>query len=157
MQTLTLFYDSYCPLCANEMAQLRRLDTHQRLRFEDIHADDFSQRYPDIDPQAADRILHARYDDGRMIYGLDVTHQAWALVGKQRWLAVLRWPVIRCFADLGYRFFARYRYGISLVLTGQRRCSPGGSCGIATASPNSTGSNSSSNPGSNPSSNKEAP
>jgi predicted DCC family thiol-disulfide oxidoreductase YuxK len=152
MQTLTLFYDSYCPLCANEMDQLRRLDTHKRLRFADIHAVDFSQRYPDIDPQAADRILHARYDDGRMIYGLDVTHQAWALVGKQRWLAVLRWPVIRWFADLGYRFFARYRYGISLVLTGQRRCSPGGSCASATAASSSTGSD----PASNSSSDKEA-
>jgi len=134
MQTLTLFYDSYCPLCATEMDQLRELDKQQRLRFEDIHAADFAERYPDIDPQAADRILHARYADGRMIYGLDVTHQAWKLVGKHRWIAILRWPVIRWFADIGYRFFARYRYGISFVLTGQRRCSPDGSCSTATAS-----------------------
>lgn len=131
-QTLTLFYDSYCPLCAAEMDQLRRFDEQGRLRFEDIHADDFSARYPTVDPVAADRVLHAQYDDGQMIYGLDVTHQAWALVGRHRWLAVLRWPIIRWFADLGYRFFARYRYGISLVLTGQRRCSPSGSCATTT-------------------------
>lgn len=136
-QSLTLFYDSYCPLCAAEMDQLRRLDTQARLRFEDIHGADFSQRYPDIDPLAADRILHARYADGRMIYGLDVTHQAWALVGKQRWLAVLRWPVIRWFADIGYRLFARYRYGISFILTGQRRCTPTGGCATSAAPPNS--------------------
>lgn len=133
MQTLTLFYDSYCPLCAAEMDQLRRFDQQGRLRFADIHAPDFAERYPDIDPVAADRILHARYADGRMIYGLDVTHQAWALVGRHRWLAVLRWPVIRWFADLGYRFFARYRYGISLVLTGQRRCSAQTGCAAPSA------------------------
>lgn len=127
--TLTLFYDSYCPLCAQEMDELRRLDSRSqnpRLAFEDIHADDFQSRYPEIDPVAADRILHARYDDGRMIYGLDVTHQAWRLVGKKRWLALLRWPVLRWFADMGYRFFARNRYGISFLLTGRRRCEPCG-------------------------------
>ena len=128
-----MFYDSYCPLCAAEMDQLRSLDEQGRLRFEDIHAEDFSVRYPTVDPVAADRVLHGQYDDGRMIYGLDVTHQAWALVGRHRWLAILRWPIIRWFADLGYRFFARYRYGISLVLTGQRRCSPSGGCATTTA------------------------
>jgi predicted DCC family thiol-disulfide oxidoreductase YuxK len=121
---LTLFYDSYCPLCVAEMNELARLDQHTRLLFADIHSPDFSARYPDIDAQAADRLLHGRYTDGRMIYGLDVTHQAWALVGRQRWLALLRWPVIRWFADLGYHFFARYRYGISFLLTGRRRCQP---------------------------------
>lgn len=121
---LTLFYDSYCPLCAAEMQQLASLDSRQQLVFEDIHASDFTARYPDIDPVAADRILHARYDDGRMLYGLDVTRQAWALVGRHRWLALLRWPVIRWFADGIYLVFARYRYGISWVLTGKRRCQP---------------------------------
>lgn len=124
---LTLFFDSYCPLCVTEMNELQRLDSlnpKPLLLLEDIHAEDFQERYPDIDPVAADRVLHARYEDGSMIYGLDVTHQAWQLVGKQRWLAVLRWPIIRWFADLGYRFFARHRYAISFLLTGQRRCKP---------------------------------
>jgi predicted DCC family thiol-disulfide oxidoreductase YuxK len=120
--TLTLFFDGYCPLFAAEMKQLMRLDTHSRLIFVDINGQDFGNRFPDIDPLAANRVLHARYADGTMIYGLDVTHQTWRAVGKKRWLGVLRWPVVRIIADVGYRFFARYRYSISYLLTGQRRC-----------------------------------
>ena len=119
---LTLFYDSYCPLCVSEMELLRKLDVNSRLRFEDIHAPDFPQRYPHIDPASANSVLHAEYDDGSMIFGLDVTHQAWATVNHKSWLVILRWPLIRWFADLGYRIFARHRYSISYLLTGTRRC-----------------------------------
>lgn len=119
---LTLFYDSYCPLCVSEMALLRELDTQHRLRFEDIHAPDFIQRFPHIDPKAADRILHGEFADGQLIFGLDVTHQSWAAVEKKPWLGVLRWPLVRWFADLAYRLFARHRYTVSYLLTGTRRC-----------------------------------
>jgi predicted DCC family thiol-disulfide oxidoreductase YuxK len=96
--------------------------THARLIFVDINGQDFGNRFPDIDPLAANRVLHARYADGTMIYGLDVTHQACRAVGKKLWLGVLRWPVVRIITDVDYRFFARYRYSISYLLTGQRRC-----------------------------------
>lgn len=119
---LTLFFDGFCPLCKAEMDKLARLDDKDLLRFEDIQQADFTDRFPNIDPVEADRILHGQYEDGRMIYGLDVTHQAWSLVGCHRWLAMLRWPVIRWFADLGYRIFAKNRYSISYLFTGQRRC-----------------------------------
>lgn len=119
---LTLFYDGFCPLCVAEMDKLAEYDVDAKLGFEDIQALDFPTRFPNIDPVAADRFLHAQYEDGSMIYGLDVTHQAWRQVGRQRWLAILRWPVIRWFADLGYTFFARHRYSISYLFTGKRRC-----------------------------------
>ncbi|MGB2287813.1 MAG: DCC1-like thiol-disulfide oxidoreductase family protein, partial [Porticoccaceae bacterium] len=57
----------------------------------------------------------------------DVTYRAWVLVGKRKWVAVLRWPLIKGFADIGYLFFARNRYTISRLLTGQSRCD---SCNI---------------------------
>lgn len=119
---LTVFYDGHCPLCVVEMRQLRRLDVDGKLCLEDIHAADFSARYPDIDPTAADAILHGRYADGMLIFGLDVTHQAWACVGRKPWLAVLRWPLVRPLADRAYLLFARHRYRISWWLTGRRRC-----------------------------------
>lgn len=121
---LTLFYDSYCPLCAAEMDMLRDLDTNGNLSLVDIHDDDFATRFPTIDPVAADRVLHGLYDDGTMIYGLDVTHQAWRAVGKKPWLAMLRLPIIRWFADMGYLVFANNRYTISWLLTGKKRCEP---------------------------------
>jgi len=117
-----MFYDSWCPLCAAEVRQLQALDVNGDLQFVDIHGADFRTDWPHIDPERANRILHAQRDDGTMLYGLDVSAAAWATVGRHRWLKLLRLPVIRWFADMGYRLFARYRYSISFLLTGQRRC-----------------------------------
>jgi len=121
-ERLTVFYDGYCPLCVAEMQQLASLDSKDLLNLEDIQVEDFQGRYPDIDPDAASRILHAKADSGRMYYGLDVTVEAWSRVGRKKWLRILRWPVIRWFADLAYLAFARNRYSISWLLTGQARC-----------------------------------
>ncbi|MEK9766399.1 MAG: DCC1-like thiol-disulfide oxidoreductase family protein, partial [Thalassolituus sp.] len=77
-------------------------------------------------------ILHADTASGELLLGLDVTYRAWALVGKGFWIAPLRWPVIRWFADKAYLWFARNRYKVSGWLTGQERCNtcgPGG-CSI---------------------------
>lgn len=125
---LTLFYDSRCPLCLAEMRQLQAYDETGRLHFIDLNTDDFRQRYPHIDPDQANRILHGELDNGEILVGLDVTYRAWSLVGKHKWLAMLRWPIIRYLADGVYLIFARYRYGISLLLTGQSRCN--GQCDL---------------------------
>ena len=119
---LTIFYDGFCPLCLSEMRELKTLDTQQQLNLENIHADDFSERYPHIDPIEADRILHGQLANGQVIQGLEVTCMAWKLVGKHKWMQALRWPVIRIFADLGYKFFAKYRHPISSFVTGKPRC-----------------------------------
>ena len=119
---LTMFYDSYCPLCAAEVEQLQSLDQQDRLQFVDIHGERFNSDWPHIDADAANRVLHAQREDGSMLYGLDVSAEVWSMVGRHRWLKLLRLPVIRWFADIAYRLFARYRYTISFLLTGQRRC-----------------------------------
>jgi predicted DCC family thiol-disulfide oxidoreductase YuxK len=118
---LTIFYDSHCPLCSAEINQLKAYDTDNQLSFEDIHAMDFVQRYPYIDKLRANRLLHGQLSNGGMIYGLDVTCMAWKTVGKHRWLSILRWPVIRWFADLAYLFFARHRNRISSLLSGNKK------------------------------------
>ncbi len=125
---LTIFYDSQCPLCLAEMKQLQAHDDKGRLQFANLNTDDFNERYPHIDRAKANRILHAQWDNGEVLLGLDVTHRAWSLVGKHKWLAILRWPIIRYLADGVYLFFARYRYGISLLLTGKSRCQ--GQCAL---------------------------
>ena len=117
---LTIFVDSHCPLCMAEMQQLMSLDTSKKIIIEDLHASDFIQRYPHIDPVKAFRKLHGQLDDGRILFGLDVTCLAWSLVGKHRWLAILRWPLIRYPADAAYYLFARYRNVISSLVMGKR-------------------------------------
>lgn len=119
---LTIFYDSQCPLCLAEMQQLSAYDVKNRLQFIDLHKDDFSQHYPYINKEYANRILHGQLDTGEVLLGLDVTCRAWLIVGKHKWLKVLRWPLLRNLADAIYLLFARYRYGISYMLTGKARC-----------------------------------
>lgn len=119
---LTIFYDGHCPLCAAEMNQLRRFDNQNQLMLEDIHEADFNERFPYIDVIQADKILHGQLQTGDIIKGLDVTCLAWKLVGKHKWMQVLRWPFVRFFADYGYLFFARYRHPISSFVSGKPRC-----------------------------------
>lgn len=119
---LTIFYDGGCPLCMAEMRQLQASDRDGSLVFANLQDADFAQRYPHIDPVRADRLLHGQLESGELLQGLDVTCLAWSLVGKHQWLSVLRWPILRPFADLVYRLFARYRHGISRLLTGRPRC-----------------------------------
>lgn len=122
MAELTIFYDGGCPLCVSEMRHLSRLDSKQKIRLENIYADDFCQRFPHINQQQADKILHGQLASGKLIYALDVTCKAWSLVGKGHWVAPLRWPLVKQVAHLFYLVFARYRAPISRLLTGSDRC-----------------------------------
>lgn len=135
---LTIFYDGNCPLCATEMQELRRYDLHNKIHLEDIHQSDFEQKFPDIDKSKATNILHGKLN-GNTLLGLDVTCQAWRLVGKKPWLAVLRFPIIKPFADWGYLLFAKHRTRISSLLMGKKSCK-NGQCEIKSAH-NSPGKN----------------
>ena len=120
---LTIFYDSQCPLCMAEMRLLESHNNDKRLKLIDLHDDNFSKHYPYINKLKAMDILHGELDTGELLLGLDVTCKAWNLVGKHKWLMILRWPIIRILADATYLFFARYRSQISQLLTGKRLCS----------------------------------
>ena len=78
MAELIIFYDAGCPLCVSEMRHLMKLDTAGKISLENIHADDFTLRFPHIDQQRADQILHGQLASGEVIYALDVTYNAWA-------------------------------------------------------------------------------
>lgn len=132
---LTLFYDATCPLCSKEMDALRRHDTHQSLKLINLYSEEMGE-YPQIDVAEANKVLHAIDENGQLLLGLDVTHQAWSLVGKGWIYAPLRWPLVKPIADWFYIRFANNRYKISYWLTGTRRytdqdCSSG-TCGIRT-------------------------
>lgn len=119
---LRVYFDGQCPLCRHEIDHLRRLDQHGGLDLQDINAPDFAQRFPHVDPVAADKLLHGEYADGSLIYGLDVSCEAWRVVGKGHWFAFLRWPLVKPVADAGYRFFARHRHRIGTWLKNKPVC-----------------------------------
>lgn len=118
---LTIFYDSTCPLCAKEMTALMRYDQRNAIELVDLSGGDWQAKYPEIELSEAMRVLHA-YEGQKLLLGLDVTAAAWKAVGKKPWVQVLRWPVVRWFADKFYIFFANNRYRISGLLLGQQRC-----------------------------------
>jgi predicted DCC family thiol-disulfide oxidoreductase YuxK len=126
---MIIFYDANCPLCNTEMQHLKQADPLQQIVLEDLNAADFSVRFPLINKEKAMALLHAQIPSGEMIYGLDVTYQAWKTVGKHRWLIILRLPVIRIFADLAYTFFAKHRQSISRFLMPNTACN-NNQCGI---------------------------
>lgn len=119
---LTIYYDGHCPLCMKEMQLLRHHDNKKYINLIDLHNDNFSKDYPHINKSEAIQILHGQLNTGELLLGLDVTCKAWSLVGKHKWLAILRWPLIRTIADFFYRVFAQYRSKISYLLTGNKTC-----------------------------------
>jgi predicted DCC family thiol-disulfide oxidoreductase YuxK len=129
---MIIFYDGNCPLCNHEMQLLKKHDKNNQINLEDLNAADFVNRYPEINVQHAMSILHAKTESGHMIYGLDVTVQAWARTDKYRLfnfpiLNLLRWPIIGFFADKAYLFFAKHRTKISHWL-GPTVCSQKDQC-----------------------------
>ena len=120
MSQLTIFFDGRCALCAKEMKSLKELDRHNRITFANIFAHDFAKNYASVNVEDANRVLQGMKDTGELIYGLDVTVLAWTLVGKGKWVAPLRWPIIKQIADVAYIFFARNREQISRFIMRSR-------------------------------------
>lgn len=112
---LTIFYDGNCPLCHAEMQHLKKHDAQNNITLVDIHKSNFSTQHPEIHVEQAMTILHAQYQ-GKLLLGLEVTHQAWTTVGKGFWVAPLNWPIIKNIAHICYVFFAKYRHQISQFL-----------------------------------------
>lgn len=123
--TIQVFFDGECPLCAKEIAFLRRLDRHSRIRFTDIAS-------PDFDPGVYGRPLSSFMDeiqgslpDGRFLTGMEVIRRLYEAVGLGFLTGWTRWPGAAQLSDTGYRLFARNR----LRLTGRctdEVCAPPG-------------------------------
>lgn len=124
---LTIYYDEYCPLCVAEMSKLKVHDTQKQIQFSGVQSLTTEELAIFENQESLMGKLHGKLPDGSIITGLDVTHEAWRLAGKGWLVAPLRWPLLKPLADILYLFFARYRYQISFLLTGKKRCE---SCSI---------------------------
>ncbi len=103
----TLFYDGQCPLCMREMEKLRPLKSKD-LCLQDIHQVDDNEALPDRDVLL--RNLHLQTASGEFLIGLDANIAAWQGTSYGAMLRWLRWPLIRPIADMGYRWWAKWRY-----------------------------------------------
>lgn len=121
-----VFFDGDCPLCVREIALLRKLDRHSRIRFTDIATAAFDPTDTGLSWHDLMDRIHGRLPDGSMIEGVEVFRQLYSAVGFGPLVALTRLPGISHLMDLGYHLFAKNR----LKLTG--RCVKGvnGACSI---------------------------
>jgi len=124
---ITFLHDGECPLCAREVAMLRRLDRGRgRLAFDDIAAPGFdASRYGRSQAELMARI-HGVLPDGTLIEGVEVFRRAYAAVGLGWLVAPTRWPLLRPLSDAAYRWFARNR----LRLTGRNEACTTDRCAV---------------------------
>lgn len=109
-----LFFDGECPLCVREANFMRRLDAGRgKLALEDLTDPSFDASKYDADMNDLLDRIHGITPDGQLIEGLEVFRRAYNAVGKGWIFAWSGWPIVRPFADLGYRLFAKYRYAIT--------------------------------------------
>lgn len=116
---IEVFFDGDCPLCAKEIAMLRRWDREQRIRFTDIAGIDFSSGGPGRSFDQLMASMHGRLPDGTWIDGVEVFRRMYAAVGFRRLVWMTRLPGIAWTLDRLYAVFAKHR----LRLTG--RCHDG--------------------------------
>lgn len=105
-----VLYDGECPLCAREVAGLRRLDRGRGgIDFEDIAAPGFDPTRYGLDAAGVMARIHGVLPDGRVIEGMEVFRRAYSAVGLGWLLAPTAWPGLRPLFDALYRVFARNR------------------------------------------------
>lgn len=106
---LTLYFDGECPLCAREIKILRARANPDRLCFVDISDDAFDTGSVGFTLAQMESSLHARFNDGTWVTGLDATLWSWRAAGLGVWAAPLSWRLTRPLFNIGYRLFCRWR------------------------------------------------
>mgnify|MGYP002781031975 CR=1 FL=1 len=84
---LTVWFDGACPLCRREIALMRRLDRHQRIRFVDVSDPQAAESCP-LDPTALLARFHAS-DSGRIVSGAEAFAAMWRKIPLLRPLGLL--------------------------------------------------------------------
>ena len=112
---LTVFFDGACPICAREIALMKRLDRKQQLAFCDFSRSDYDAASIGLAPAELGRIIHARWADGSVITGVEVFRAMWDAVGLGVLTKLSRLSLVEPLVLKAYAWFARNR----LRLTGR--------------------------------------
>jgi predicted DCC family thiol-disulfide oxidoreductase YuxK len=127
IKNITVFYDGNCPLCNWEISHLKQRDSDKHINFENIHCEQFAAKYPTLNKQNLDDILHVQQSNGQFQTGIDATYLLWDTVGLGKWLAPLKWKWLRPTLKYSYLLFAKYRHKITAVLFAQHHQNKQGS------------------------------
>ena len=121
---LTIFFDGACPICASEIALMKRLDRKQRLTFCDFSLPEYDEKLTGFAPVELGQVIHAQWVDGNVIRGVEVFQAMWEAVGLGVLAKLSRVSFIEPLLCKAYAWFARNR----LWLTGRAKDCPGNSC-----------------------------
>jgi predicted DCC family thiol-disulfide oxidoreductase YuxK len=130
---LTVFFDGDCPICNREIALMRQLDRRRRLIFCDFSRPDYDPTSIAIPPAELGRIIHAYWDDGTVITGVDVFRAMWEAVGLRFLARLTRFSLVEPIVVNAYAWFARNR----LRLTGRSHTCTESACKSALSRPHS--------------------
>ena len=107
MARLEVWHDGGCPLCAREIALMRRLDRAGAITF--IDATDAGVRDCPVDRAALLARFHAR-EDGRLLSGAAAFAAMWRAIPLLRPFGLAeRNPVVLALLERGYQLFLRAR------------------------------------------------
>jgi len=108
--TITVYYDSACPICSREIAQYRKVQGAERLDFVDVTACDANRLGPGLSRDAALARMHVRRADGSLASGAAAFAAIWQQLPKLAWAGRLAAsPVVLPALEIGYRVFLRFR------------------------------------------------
>ena len=88
---LTVFYDGACPICAREMALMKRLDRTQRLTLLDFSLAGFDAAPIGLAVADLSAVIHAQWADGTVITADSMSVRMAPPPGPRLW----RWPTTR--------------------------------------------------------------
>jgi predicted DCC family thiol-disulfide oxidoreductase YuxK len=122
-ETVTVYYDSGCPLCLKEIGLMRRLDKRGRIDFVDV----FDER--STCPLDRDTLLarfHALDERGELVSGAAAFAAMWRQIPWLRPLGLLaRYRPVLWVLERLYRLFLKVRPGLQRLAGG----APGGGGG----------------------------
>lgn len=128
---VTVFFDGACPICAREIALMKRLDRNRRLLFCDFSLPDYDEKVTGFAPAELGQVIHAQWADGRVIKGVEVFQAMWEAVGLGLLAKLSRLSFIEPRLLKAYAWFARNR----LWLTGRTKDCPGDTCAASPTNP----------------------
>ena len=103
-------YDGKCGLCSKEIRYYQQIPARTFVWY-DIASHPHHLEPFNVSQEQALRRLHALTKEGSLVVGVDAFCTIWRELSGWRWLGmVVSLPVIRQCAQLGYNWFADYRF-----------------------------------------------
>ncbi len=114
VDSIVMYHDGACPLCAVEVAHYREQAPKGRIHFIDASADTQRLTADGVEQKRALKRLHVRLGDGRIVTGAAAFVAIWRqLPGWRRLAPIASFPPILFVLEFGYRIVSPIREVLS--------------------------------------------